>query len=511
MQSPHFTQSTLLTREKYEAFWKDPTKTSPLWIALLCSILSLAAGTGHLPEMSDEKTTKVPTVHEMSVLTENCLILGDYTRGGRYVMEALVLHLQSYYLTGKDPSRDVWFAAGVIVRLALRLGYHRDPSGQRNLANLTPYECEMRRRVWLSIYQLDALISFQIGLPSMIPVDSCDTMPPMNIELSYIDPELQELPPARPMSDHTTASYTIAKQPIIELFRRIVILTQSLIPRPYEETLQLDSMLRDAYNGLPNVLKAKPINRSLVDGNNLVIRRMTLEFLYNKSMIILHRQHLAHHGNAMVSQSHQACLKAALTVLDRLEEMHQAMKPGGFLYTDKWLLTTLNTGDMIFASVVVCLDLTIRVTTPPCACHTGMSPVPADELVTLEAELEAIQRAQKVWAALGESSNDARLAAGALEATIQRVLEYQRNQAAPYEAMQRISFDTSGVGLTASENVQFDPLTDSLHWVGQSIAFRQRHEANLTQEFIDQWMPDSDETMPDLAAWVLNGGGQNGV
>jgi hypothetical protein len=422
---------------------------------------------------------KVPTVQDLSARTEQCLILGRYTEGGEYVMETLVLHIQSYYLTGKDASKDVWFAAGVTVRLALRLGYHRDPSTQRSLTSLTPYECEMRRRVWLTIYQLDALISFQVGLPSMIPVDSCDTRPPLNLELSYLDPDVQELPPPRPMTDHTSATYPIAKQPVIEMFRRIVSHTQSLTPRPYEETLQLDSSLRNAYDGMPDVLKAQPISRSLVDGNSLVIRRMTLEFLFLKSVIILHRQHLAHLGNALASPSHQACLRAALTMLERLGELHQAMKPGGLLYNDRWLLTTLNTSDMIFASVVICLDLTIRVTAPPCACHVGLSPQPQESVVTLEMGLEAVQRAQKVWEAFGETSSEARLAAGALDATIQRVKEYQRNEAAPYEALQKVTFDNSGVGLTMNDEPSFEPLGDTLHWVSRRGLYWIKGETNL--------------------------------
>ena len=405
----------------------------------------------------------------MSLLTEQCLIVGNYTRGGKYVMEALVLHLQSFYLTGKDASKDVWFADGVLIRLALRMGYHRDPSTQRSLAHLSEYECEMRRRVWMTIYQLDSLVSFQVGLPSMIPVDAVDTKPPMNLELSFLDPDTQELPPPRPMSDHTSATYTIAKQPIIEVFRKIVSHTQSLTPRPYEETVQLDTMLRNAYDSLPEILKAKSISRSLVNGTSLVIRCLTLELLFLKSTIILHRQHVAHHGNAITAQSHQTCMRAALTMLQRLDELHEAMKPGGFLFNDKWLITTFNTGDMIFASVIVCLDLTIRVTTPPCACHSGVYALPADSVVTLDMGLEAIKRAQKIWVAWGEKSGEARLAAGALEATIQRVTEALQNNVPPSGAFEKVSFDDAVTGFGVGDDVNLNMMPDGLHWVSYRL------------------------------------------
>ncbi|KAH8176518.1 fungal specific transcription factor domain-containing protein [Sarocladium implicatum] len=475
-------------QEEYEAFWEDHKNASPIWIALLFAILSLASGASHVPDLGVAPTAPLPTIHDLSFRTEQCLIIGNYTNGGKYVMETLVLHLQSFYLSGKNANRDVWFAAGVIIRLALRMGYHRDPSTQRSLAHLSEYDCEMRRRLWIIIYQLDSLISFQVGLPSMIPVSAVDVKPPRNLELSYLDPNTQTLPQPRPLTDHTSATYTIAKQPIIEAFRKIVTHTQSLSPRPYEETLELDTQLRDAYNGLPDILKARSINRSLVDGTGLVIQCMTLEFLFLKSTMILHRQHLAHRGNAVTAQSHQTCLRAALTMLQRLEELNQAMKPGGVLFNDKWLIATFNTGDMIFASVIVCLDLTIRVTTPPCACHSGVYGMPTDSVVTLDTGLEAVKKAQKIWTAWGEKSGEAKLAAGALEATIQRVTEALQNEQPPSDALQTVTFDDSvpSFGTEGSDN--FEMIPDGFHW-----------------EYIDQWMPDNEEPMPDLAAWVLNG------
>ncbi len=59
------------------------------------------------------------------------------------------------------------------------MGYHRDPS---NLSGISPFDGEMRRRVWLNIVQVEALMSYEMGFPSMIPSEFCDTKVPRNLE-----------------------------------------------------------------------------------------------------------------------------------------------------------------------------------------------------------------------------------------------------------------------------------------------------------------------------------------
>lgn len=56
----------------------------------------------------------------------------------------------------------------------------------------------MRRRVWHNLVQLDALMSFQMALPSMIPTEFCDTKVPRNLQYSDLEMAMASLPPGRP-------------------------------------------------------------------------------------------------------------------------------------------------------------------------------------------------------------------------------------------------------------------------------------------------------------------------
>ena len=76
-----------------------------------------------------------------------CLRLGNYMKGAPHTIEALLAFLQTEYLQGEDTQHGCWQLTGVIIRVALKMGYHRDGS---HFPNISVYEAEMRRRTWYS-------------------------------------------------------------------------------------------------------------------------------------------------------------------------------------------------------------------------------------------------------------------------------------------------------------------------------------------------------------------------
>ncbi len=55
----------------------------------------------------------------------DCLILADYTQPHEFLIEALCLHLYAEYVSSRDAKSSVWVLIGMIVRLAMRMGYHQ--------------------------------------------------------------------------------------------------------------------------------------------------------------------------------------------------------------------------------------------------------------------------------------------------------------------------------------------------------------------------------------------------
>ena len=351
---------------------------------------------------------------------EQCLVLGNYARADEYCLEALLIHLQSCFLRSRDSDVNLWLLMGVVIRLAIRLGYHRDPSNLPK-SSLSPFDGEMRRRVWVSIFQVDALMSFQMGFPSMIPSAYCDAQLPLNLENHDFSPESAVLPTSRPLSDNTPVLYTIGKAAVVELFRTVVGHTRSLIPSPYETTLALDAQLRDAYVQLPVSLKYKPLSQSIIDSPEMIMKRTTIEILHLKSVIVLHRQYItSHRQNSAYDLSRCACLEAASTVLDRQAELHRATQPGSHLHDDRWMVSALTASDFILAAMIICLELAIR--TKEADTSTTIKTSRYESYSAEYAEyLRGIQVSHQIWLVASAYSVEARMAAHALGSTIERV------------------------------------------------------------------------------------------
>ncbi|KAI0140204.1 hypothetical protein GGR57DRAFT_509487 [Xylariaceae sp. FL1272] len=93
-----------------------------------------------------------------------------------------------------DSPRFVWMMTGLVVRMAQALGLQRDPS---HFNIFTPFEAEMRRRVWWALLLLDVRSSEDQGTDFSIQYGSFDTRIPLNINDADIDPHATQTPVER--------------------------------------------------------------------------------------------------------------------------------------------------------------------------------------------------------------------------------------------------------------------------------------------------------------------------
>lgn len=107
--------------------------------------------------------------------------------------ELIVLQSFTLFLTCVrrfDDSRYAWTLTGLIIRIAQSLGVHRD--GER--FGLSPFETEMRRRLWWQICSLDVRTSEDHGSDPSIVEQSFDTKFPLNVNDDDIYPEMKDPP-----------------------------------------------------------------------------------------------------------------------------------------------------------------------------------------------------------------------------------------------------------------------------------------------------------------------------
>lgn len=353
-------------QEEYKKFWDDPNQTCVSWLGLTFAIMSLAESFSfrYVDPRSTEGKVILARVKRLHSLSASAAVLADFTTPKKYTLECLLFYMSG--LRGNDGFMKVWLMIGLIVRLALRMGYHRDP---KYYPRLSAFEGEIRRRVWCVVSMVDTFISFQLGLPSMVKTIATDIEPPHNLLDRDFGPSTKVLPPSRSLNELTPASYIRIKFGITRIFSQAADLGHSTVPVAHEEVMRLDSELETAWANVPAILDLPNVDDIVADSPEQLICRINLKLLVLKTRIILHRnlmlvpiELLSEAEQAQgIGTSRKICVDSALEVLKLQHAIHAESQLGGKLYTAQWYMGSISTHDFLLAAMVVCLNLSQQI------------------------------------------------------------------------------------------------------------------------------------------------------
>ncbi|KAF2703937.1 hypothetical protein K504DRAFT_166951 [Pleomassaria siparia CBS 279.74] len=353
-------------QEEYRQFWKDPNSVSVMWIALLYSAMALAiilgprnpdliAYAGAHTNSNDRIDYPSASVNRYQQLASSALVLADIAKCQPNTVEALMIYGECEFLRRDDHHSKIWLMHGVVLRVAMRMGYHRDPNA---FSSMPPFVGEMRRRVWHVLNMMDVLISFAIGLPSLVRRVESDVRAPRNLYDSDISPKMTKLPQARPLTEVTPGMYTIAKSRICVIFAEAAEHSQKVTPPKHSVIMELDKRLENAQTLIPDGMKVRPMEDCITEAPTLIMARFNIVLLYLKTRVVLHRNYLtAGQTNPMFSESRDICVKSALKILEYQKIIFHACEPGGQLHKVWWYMSSLQTYDYLLAAMVLCLEL----------------------------------------------------------------------------------------------------------------------------------------------------------
>lgn len=339
------------------------------------------------------------------------LVAGKYQKAMPYSVEAVLLYGVCKYMQKEEQDNDAWIIMGISTRLALKMGYHRDPS---NLASISPFEGEMRRRTFFILEAFDLLLSFQAGLPALIHEEECDTEPPANLFDTDFDENSEALPPSRPQTDWTPMLYYGYKSRLARIFRRIYQHALSVKSSSYEDTMRLDAELKEAHNEVPPSLRMRPLNLSFTDQPFMILNRLYSDLVYLKSVCVLHRKYLSQHrSDPSFGYSRRTCGDAAFQILKHQAELHEACQPEGFFHDHRWMLSSLSCHDFLLAAMITCLDLYES--------HKQSASLCPEDLEAQANRYDALRHSYGIWAGRRDFSRDARRASSILAIMLSKV------------------------------------------------------------------------------------------
>ncbi|KAL4786576.1 fungal-specific transcription factor domain-containing protein [Aspergillus varians] len=346
--------------KEYEAFWKCPAETSIIWLGLLFTIMCLAAqfqrskfDSGLQPMVSTKRDPQT-MVEVFRAKIVQCLILGKYHKGGPYVLETLMLYFTCEHFLCNDAEIGIWLLLGIIVQLAMHMGFHRNPEHFQN-QEMSPFTGEMRRRVWATIMDLDLGISAQMGLPRLIKPWQADTEEPHNYLDTDFDRHTTKLPRSRPDTETTPMLYRLAKSRMMSTLGLILDLGSDTRQHTftYSDVVKMDSKLHETHDSIPECLKWRSMAHCITDSSQIIMQKLFLDVLFHKAKIVLHRKFLIRPQD-QYEYSHKECLDAALQILEYQHILDEETQPFCQLYQERWRVSSLVNHDFLLAASVIC-------------------------------------------------------------------------------------------------------------------------------------------------------------
>ncbi|KAM6485985.1 fungal-specific transcription factor domain-containing protein [Trichoderma sp. SZMC 28011] len=134
------------------------------------------------------------------------------------IIQAYVLFLISIR-TQTDPHL-FWMMTGIAVRIAQRMGLHRDGEG----LGLSPFDVQIRRRLFWQLLPLDGYAGQVSGTGISISPNSWDTKPPLNINDAQIYPGMTHQP--EELNGASEMIYCLTKAELSNLYTRTGVETK---------------------------------------------------------------------------------------------------------------------------------------------------------------------------------------------------------------------------------------------------------------------------------------------
>lgn len=376
--------------------------TPVAWLGLLFAIMCVAA-------QSQKVVTSPGSQQDLQDMAERfrekivqCLVLTDYVNGGPYVLETLMLYLATEILRRKDAEIGVWMLLGTVVQLAMHMGYHRDPA---HFKGMSAFAGEMRRRVWATVLELDLGISAQMGLPRLVKEWQADTKEPSNLHDTDFDTTTINLPPSRPESEQTPILYRLVRARFKKIIGFIWDLAADSRLCSYSEVMSLDTKLHGTHASVPQCFRWRSMSHCITESSQHILQKVSLEIMFHRARIMLHRRYL-HSPSAenQHSYSRQACLDAALKLLEYQHILQEETQPFGQLYKERWKVSSLVSHDFLLATSILCYYL-------QCTRGQGLKGPEASMVETIR---ESLRKSHDIWLRSSGSSKEARKVASAL-------------------------------------------------------------------------------------------------
>lgn len=306
---------------QYNQYWEGITQCDaflPQLLSILCvGYRYLKAGKG---QFHDREGIHIPTA---SSLVRTWL---DSLRGKQLVefstLQAEILQLMARRMISPQ-NQESWTHLGLIVRMAMTMGLHRDPS--EFARKIPPFWAEQRRRLWYTILELDVHMSMQCNLPCCIRDGDFTCLPPRNLNDEDIHPNMEQLPPSKPIDQHTDSRVQVFAASTLSMRFRVVDLINRIESlQDYQPVLELGSELERVFEDVRYIVPLSHSMREDIEARRKWVIRVVLDMHCRRPLLALYRPFALSHSD-VPQQIVTGYLRSSVILLSYLDELDPSL------------------------------------------------------------------------------------------------------------------------------------------------------------------------------------------
>jgi len=304
---------------EYDAFWNAPHEGRPAFVALLLLVL---ATTNCIREKDPALFRGDSSVKRETAIMwiRHCDSWLNSQSQKHVTITVFQVHCLSFIAKQMNSvkRKRTWISAGNLLRLAMSAGLHRDAQIV-NLRHATPsrkkvsvYDQEMRRRIWVTISELELQATMERGMPAMTRDLFEDCGPPLNLEDEEFDQSTEKLPNPRPSSQFTRSSYQNLSRSSWSLrLELLFLINDPKSQMPYEDVLLYDKKIMQHLDDIPHW-----------NDQGALVSRILLQLQLQQLLLFLHRPYARDEPwGSRYDYSAIVHLRSAMTILDLHDQL----------------------------------------------------------------------------------------------------------------------------------------------------------------------------------------------
>jgi hypothetical protein len=305
---------------QYDAFWdttgpETATPSVSSFVPLLMSILTVAACFESPPPTFEHSASWDDLKQNAPGLVQDWLKhLPRKKTVELFSLQVQALHLLSSQLR-LVPVEEQWKASGALVRSAMTMGLHVNIS---QATELSFFQAEVRRRLWITVIELDLQASIASGMPVLTPDLVSSHLIPNNLNDEDFDESTPRVPLCKPLNEETDSSSQITLANCLsQRIKAMNAAQHANAGDSLKQRVKQGRKLEEALSRTPSYLKPDPELGS--QEPSLVMQRVILDVYLRRPLLCLYRpiiiNALETRDDPFFREVQRVCLEFSLTIL----------------------------------------------------------------------------------------------------------------------------------------------------------------------------------------------------